>query len=111
VLGDCRLLPCQLRRGRKIQYRGRRSRLARGGGRRDAESSGIVYERQVKDPGTQTVRMYGEHTAVVTARLRIKGIQSTQPIHFRAWFSDTCVRTPAGRRYVFGQASMPMPAK
>jgi uncharacterized protein (TIGR02246 family) len=78
---------------------------------RDAREKRIVYERQVEDPGTQTVRVYGEHTAVVTARLWIKGIQNGKPIHFRVWFSDTYIRTPAGWRYVFGQASMPMPAK
>jgi len=78
---------------------------------RDAREKRIVYERQVEDPGTQTVRMYGEHTAVVTARLWIKGIQNRKPIHFRVWFSDTYIRTPAGWRYVFGQASLPMPAK
>jgi ketosteroid isomerase-like protein len=78
---------------------------------RDAREKRIVYERQVEDPGTQTVRMYGEHTAVVTARLWIKGIQNGKPIHFRVWFSDTYIRAPAGWRYVFGQASMPLPAK
>ena len=78
---------------------------------RDAREKRIVYERQVEDPGTQTVRMYGEHTAVVTARLWIKGVQNGKPLHFRVWFSDTYIRTPAGWRYVFGQASMPMPAK
>jgi uncharacterized protein (TIGR02246 family) len=78
---------------------------------RDAREKRIVYERQVEDPGTQTVRIYGEHTAVVTARLWIKGMQNGKPIHFRVWFSDTYVRTPAGWRYAFGQASMPMPAK
>jgi uncharacterized protein (TIGR02246 family) len=78
---------------------------------RDARDKRIVYERQVEDPGTQTVRMYGEHTAVVTARLWIKGIQNGKSMHFRVWFSDTYIRTRAGWRYVFGQASMPMPAK
>jgi uncharacterized protein (TIGR02246 family) len=78
---------------------------------RDAREKRIVYERQVEDPGTQTVRIYGEHTAVVTARLWIKGMQNGKPIHFRVWFSDTYIRTPGGWRYAFGQASMPMPAK
>jgi hypothetical protein len=27
----------------------------------------------------------------------------------RLWFSDTYVRTPAGWRYVFGQASLSLP--
>ena len=26
----------------------------------------------------------------------------------RLWFSDTCVRTPSGRRYLLGQASLPL---
>jgi hypothetical protein len=38
---------------------------------RDARANRIVYERHVEDPGTQTVRMYGKHTAVVTARLSV----------------------------------------
>jgi uncharacterized protein (TIGR02246 family) len=78
---------------------------------RDAREKRIAYERQVEDPGTQTVRMFGEHTAVVTARLWIKGTQNGKAMHFRVWFSDTYIRTPAGWRYAFGQASMPMPAK
>jgi uncharacterized protein (TIGR02246 family) len=70
----------------------------------------IVYEHQVEDPGTQTVRLYGEDTAVVTARLYIKAVREGEPIEFRLWFSDTYVRTPNGWRYVFGQASTPLPA-
>jgi len=35
----------------------------------------IEYAIQDEDPGTQTVRVYGD-TAVVTARLRIKGHES-----------------------------------
>jgi ketosteroid isomerase-like protein len=69
----------------------------------------IVYERQVEDAGTQTVRLYGEHTAVVTARLYIKAVREGEPMEFRLWFSDTYVRTPKGWRYVFGQASTPLP--
>jgi len=67
----------------------------------------IVYEHQVEDAGTQTVRLYGENTAIVTARLYIKGTRAGEPIEFRLWFSDTYVRTPRGWRYAFGQASMP----
>jgi hypothetical protein len=69
----------------------------------------IIYEHQVEDAGTQTVRLYGESTAVVTARLYIKGTRRGEPIEFRLWFSDTYVRTSAGWRYAFGQASMPLP--
>lgn len=76
---------------------------------RAARERRIVYERQVEDPGTQVVRLYGNDTAIVTARLWIKGTQNGKPIDFRLWFSDTYVRTPQGWRYVFGQASTPLP--
>jgi uncharacterized protein (TIGR02246 family) len=69
----------------------------------------IVYERQVEDPGTQVVRLYGKDTAIVTARLWIKGTQAGKPFEIRLWFSDTYVRTREGWRYVFGQASTPLP--
>lgn len=69
----------------------------------------VLYDHQVEDPGTQTVRLYGADTAIVTARLYIKGIQRGVPIEYRLWFSDTYVRTPQGWRYAFGQASMPLP--
>jgi hypothetical protein len=61
----------------------------------------------VADEGTQTVRLYGDDTAIVTARLWIKGVRSGngEAIDFRLWFSDTYVRTPEGWRYAFGQAS------
>lgn len=70
-----------------------------------------IYQHQVEDEGTQTVRLYGENTAVVTARLYIKAIRANEPIEFRLWFSDTYVRTPEGWRYAFGQASAPLPPK
>jgi ketosteroid isomerase-like protein len=68
----------------------------------------IVYERQVEDPGTQTVRVCGD-TAIVTARLWLKGTRDGVPVERRLWFSDTYVRTPEGWRYLFGQASLPLP--
>jgi uncharacterized protein (TIGR02246 family) len=67
------------------------------------------YEHQVEDPGTQTVRLYGDDTAVVTARLHLKAKRQGEPVEFRLWFSDTYVRTPQGWRYVFGQASTALP--
>jgi uncharacterized protein (TIGR02246 family) len=76
---------------------------------RAARTQRIVYEHQVEDEGTQTVRLYGENTAIVTARLYIKAVQNGQPMEFRLWFSDTYVRTPQGWRYVFGQASTALP--
>jgi uncharacterized protein (TIGR02246 family) len=76
---------------------------------RAARERRIIYERQVEDEGTQTVRLYGDNTAIVTARLWLKGTRNGQPIDFRLWFSDTYVRTPQGWRYAFGQASTALP--
>ena len=73
-----------------------------------ARSKEIVYERQDEDPGTQTVRVWGD-TAVVTARLWLKGTNEGKSFERRLWFSDPYVRTPQGWRYVFGQASLPLP--
>jgi uncharacterized protein (TIGR02246 family) len=75
-----------------------------------ARERAVMYERQVEDPGTQTVRLFGPNTAVVTARLWLKGMQK-DGIAFerRLWFSDTYVRTPTGWKYAFGQASLALP--
>jgi len=67
-----------------------------------------VYEKQDEEPGTQKVRVWG-NTAVVTALLWCKGTTKGQAFDFKVWFSDTYVRTPAGWKYVFGQASLPLP--
>ena len=75
-----------------------------------ARSQHIQYERQDEDPGTQTVRMYGD-TAIVTARLWLKYVSEGKAAERRLWFSDTYVRTPQGWRYVFGQASIALPAE
>lgn len=77
---------------------------------RSARVKEIVYERQVEDAGTQTVRLYGDDTAIVTARLWLKGESKGQKFDKRLWFSDTYVRTPEGWRYAFGQASIALPA-
>jgi ketosteroid isomerase-like protein len=74
----------------------------------EARQHEIVYERQDEDAGTQTVRVWGD-TAVVTARLWIKGAGKGGPFERRLWFSDTYVRTPGGWRYAFGQASLALP--
>jgi ketosteroid isomerase-like protein len=68
----------------------------------------VTYERQDEEPGTQKVRVWGD-TAVVTALLWIKSVQAEKPADYKLWFSDTYVRTPTGWRYVFGQASLPLP--
>jgi uncharacterized protein (TIGR02246 family) len=77
-----------------------------------ARRKSILYEKQVEDPGTQVVRLYGPDTAVVTARLWAKGKrQNGALLDIRLWFTDTYVRTSQGWRYAFGQASLPLPAK
>ena len=73
-----------------------------------ARKQEVTYERQDEEPGTQKVRVWGD-TAVVTALLWIKAVQGNKPVDYKLWFSDTYVRTPAGWRYVFGQASLPLP--
>jgi len=73
-----------------------------------ARKKEVTYERQDEEPGTQKVRVWGD-TAVVTALLWIKAVQGGKPIDYKLWFSDTYVRTPAGWRYMFGQASIPLP--
>lgn len=75
-----------------------------------ARAEHVKYERQDEDPGTQTVRMYGD-TAIVTARLWLKYVSEGKADERRLWFSDTYVRTPKGWRYVFGQASIALPAE
>lgn len=77
---------------------------------RSARERDIEYERQVEDEGTQTVRLFGEDTAIVTARLWLKGVtREGEAFDRRLWFSDTYVRTPDGWRYAFGQASLSLP--
>jgi ketosteroid isomerase-like protein len=74
-----------------------------------ARTAAVVYEHQVEDPGTQTVRIINDGTAIVTARLWIKGVRGGVPFERRLWFSDTYVKTPEGWRYAFGQASLALP--
>jgi ketosteroid isomerase-like protein len=72
----------------------------------DAQSGAVVYEHQ--EDTEQRVRVWGD-TAVVTALLWLKGTRDGKPFDYKLWFSDTYVRTDAGWRYVFGQASLPLP--
>lgn len=74
-----------------------------------ARTQEFLYEYQVEDAGTQTVRLYGPDTAIVTARLWLKGTRAGVAFDRRLWFSDTYVRTPQGWRYAFGQASLSLP--
>src|SRR5436190_9033625 len=73
-----------------------------------ARKKEVTYEHQDEEPGSQKVRVWGD-TAVVTALLWIKSVQGDKPADYKLWFSDTYVRTPEGWRYVFGQASLPLP--
>ena len=75
---------------------------------KDARDKATVYEHQEEEAGSQTVRVWGD-TAVVTAMLWIKGTRAGAPIDYKLWFSDTYVRTRAGWKYVFGQASIALP--
>jgi ketosteroid isomerase-like protein len=74
----------------------------------EARDKVYEYERQDEDAGTQTVRVWGD-TAVVTARLWIKGSSRGAPFDRRVWFSDTYVRTENGWQYFVGQASLHLP--
>lgn len=77
-----------------------------------ARKGSIDYERQVEDAGTQTVRLFGPDSAVVTARLWLKGVRKDgTSVNVRMWFSDTYVRTEQGWRYAFGQASRAEPVE
>ncbi len=73
-----------------------------------ARTRAVIWEHQEEAAGSQTVRVYGD-TAVVTAKLWLKGSRGGQPIDRTLWFSDTYVRTATGWRYAFGQASLPLP--
>lgn len=71
-----------------------------------ARSKRAVYEHQ--EDSDRTVRLWGD-TAIVTAKLWEKGTEDGRPFDQTLWFSDTYVRTAQGWRYVFGQASRPLP--
>lgn len=74
----------------------------------EATRQSITYDRQDEESGTQSVRLFGD-TAVVTAKLWVKGTRAGTAFDRTLWFSDTYVRTPQGWKYVFGQASLPLP--
>src|SRR3954451_10648922 len=75
---------------------------------KDARDKTTIYEHQEEEPGSQTVRVWGD-TAVVTALLWIKGMRAGAPIDYKLWFSDTYVRTAGNWKYAFGQASIALP--
>lgn len=72
-----------------------------------ARTKRVQYEHQ--EDTNKTVRVWGD-TAVVTALIWLKGVDQGKSFDWHVWFSDTYVRTPAGWRYVHGQASLPLPA-
>jgi len=75
---------------------------------KSARDKDAVYEHQ--EDTEQSVRVWGD-TAVITALLWVsgKGAQDGKTFDYKLWFSDTYVRTSGGWRYVFGQASLPLP--
>jgi ketosteroid isomerase-like protein len=73
--------------------------------RKDAE-----YEKQVEIDDSQKVRVWGD-TAVVTAKLWLKGTSGGKAFDRKLWFSDTYVRTKDGWKYVFGQSSIALPSE
>lgn len=75
-----------------------------------ARAKSITYEQQVEIDDSQTVRVWGD-TAVVTAKLWVKGTSEGKAFDRKLWFSDTYVRTKDGWKYVFGQASIPLPSE
>jgi uncharacterized protein (TIGR02246 family) len=75
---------------------------------KSARAKEYTWEHQVEEPGTQRVRVWGD-TAVVTAKLWLKGTSGGKPIDKKLWFSDTYVRTKDGWRYAFGQSSLALP--
>ena len=75
----------------------------------EARKKTIAYELQDEENGSQSLLIAGD-TAIVTAKLRLKGTRNGEPFERTLWFSDTYVRTSSGWRYLFGQASLPLPA-
>jgi ketosteroid isomerase-like protein len=73
---------------------------------KDAASGETKYEHQVDSE--RTIRVWGD-TAVVTAKLWVKGLEDGKQVDYYLWFSDTYIRKPAGWSYVFGQASLALP--
>ena len=75
---------------------------------KEAREKTFTWEHQKEIEGSQKVRVWGD-TAVVTAKLWLKGTQGGESFEKKLWFSDTYVRTKGGWRYVFGQSSIALP--
>ncbi|MEP6731931.1 MAG: nuclear transport factor 2 family protein, partial [bacterium] len=71
-----------------------------------ARKKDATYEHQ--EDTQRQVRLYG-NTAIVTALLWEKGVEGGKSFDKKLWFSDVYVRTPKGWKYVFAQASLPLP--
>jgi ketosteroid isomerase-like protein len=72
----------------------------------EARSGRVHYEHQ--ESTRRRVRVWGD-TAVVTALLHASGVTEGKAFDKTLWFSDTYIRTSSGWKYVFGQASLPLP--
>ena len=59
----------------------------------EARRKTITYELQDEEPNSQSVLVSGD-TAIVTAKLLLKGTKGSQRFDRVLWFSDTYVRTP-----------------
>jgi ketosteroid isomerase-like protein len=75
-----------------------------------ARQQHLLYELQDEEADSQSVMVWGD-TAIVTAKLLLKGTKGGEPFERTLWFSDTYVRTDGGWRYYFGQASLPLPSE
>ena len=75
---------------------------------KSARDKDAIYEKQVEIEDSQKVRLWGD-TAVVTAKLWLKGTSGGKAFDRKLWFSDTYVRTRDGWKYVFGQSSIALP--
>jgi hypothetical protein len=74
-----------------------------------ARTQDCVYQHQEEVAGTQTVRVFGRETAVVTAQLWEAGsCKDGSTFDDHLWFSDTYIRRHGQWTYVFGQASRPL---
>jgi ketosteroid isomerase-like protein len=75
---------------------------------KSARDKDAIYEHQVEIDNSQKVRVWGD-TAVVTAKLWLKGTQGGEAFDRKLWFSDTYVRMKDGWKYAFGQSSIALP--
>lgn len=74
---------------------------------KEASNGKTKYEHQIDT--NRSVRVWGD-TAVVTAKLWLKGLEDGKQVDYCQWFSDTYIRKPTGWSYVFGQASLALPS-